>query len=274
MIENYAKASNMDLAEWLSLNPPPVICERKFDGFRVFLFKSGQNILLTTRHGRIYSDSTHPALFLTLKPLLDLLMPKKLLLDGEYVSPDKLYVFDVLRLDEQDTTTLPLDQRKEILSNILHKNKQAKSLEVEIVRARNYGEIRDFMNDQLNKGAEGIVAKNPSSKYGERNSWVKLKRFDTVDCFVTRFEKTQEMEKTGIPHSWYIALYNSAGEAVEMGKVGTYLKEVDPRKIKTGTVVEIRYLEVTEDLKFRQPFIVRIREDKRAKECTTSQIRS
>ena len=80
------------------------------------------------------------------------------------------------------------------------------------------------------------------------------------------------MDRTGIPHSWFVGLYDESGEVVEMGKVGTYLKEVDPSRIDVGTVVELQYQEITDDNKFRGPFIIKIREDKTMKECTTSQV--
>lgn len=274
MVENYARPVSMDLGEWLGLNPPPVLCERKVDGFRIFLYKSGKKILLATRHGRIYSESSHPLLFRKLQPLLlDPSMPNRLILDGEYVSPDKLYLFDVLRVEEEETTMLPLRERKEILSSLLRKVPEGHEYEVDSVYARSYSEVIDFMNDLLAKAEEGIVVKNPSSKYGERNSWLKLKRFDTFDCVVINYERTKEMDQTGIPHSWFIGLYKGSGEIVEMGKVGTYLREVDPTKIKIGSVVEVWCQEVTEELKFRHPHIVRIREDKNPKDCTVDQLR-
>ena len=39
--QNYAKAVKKDLGEWLSKNPLPSLVEDKYDGIRVFLFKSG-----------------------------------------------------------------------------------------------------------------------------------------------------------------------------------------------------------------------------------------
>jgi ATP-dependent DNA ligase len=193
-------------------------------------------------------------------------------LDGEYVSPDKLHLFDVLRINDEDTTSLPLFKRKELLHEILAKT-GTNDFEVKSIQVNSHSEVLQTLDDFMSKGAEGIVLKNPNSKYGERSSWLKLKRYDTIDCFVLKYEKTGDMESTGIPHSWHVGVYDEAGQVVEMGKVGAYLKEVDPLKIKVGTVVEIQHQEVTEDLKFRHPHILRIREDKSPKECTTAQIK-
>jgi ATP-dependent DNA ligase len=262
----------MDLADWQSRNLPPVICERKFDGFRVFLFKSGGKIVLTTKHARIYTEKSHPILFQKLRPLLEESLPKQLILDGEYVAPDKLHLFDVLRINDKDTTALPLFKRKELLHEILSKTK-TKDFEVESILVKSYSEVMDALSDFMSKGAEGIVLKNRNSRYGERGSWLKLKRYDTIDCFVINYERTGDMESTGIPHSWHVGVYDENGQVVDMGKVGAYVKEVDPLKIKIGSVVEIQHQEVTPDLKFRHPHILRIREDKSPKECTIAQIK-
>src|ERR1700733_9889826 len=119
MAENYARSVRIDLADWLELNPPPSLCERKVDGFRVFVFKSREKILLATRRGVIYSESTHPRLFKNIESLKSTEIPDRLVLDGEYVSPDKLNIFDVLRMDDSDLTGLVLTERKKVLSELL-----------------------------------------------------------------------------------------------------------------------------------------------------------
>jgi len=270
MVENYAKAVSIDLAEWLEINPPPSLCEPKQDGFRVFVFKSREKILLTTRHGVIYSESTHPRLFKKIEALRSAEIPDQLVLDGEYVSPDELHIFDVLRIAEEDLTGRILTERKKILSELL--SGPRKFLEVPSELKNSFQEIMDYKEHQISIGKEGILVKNPSSTYGQKNAWLKLKRSDTADCFITGIERTIEMDRSGIPHSWFVGLYDESGEVVDMGKVGTYLKEVDPSKINVGTVVELQYQEITDDNKFRGPFIVKIREDKPLKECTTSQV--
>ena len=80
------------------------------------------------------------------------------------------------------------------------------------------------------------------------------------------------MDRSGIPHSWFIGIYDENNQVLEIGKVGTYLKEVDPTKIIVGTVLEVQYQEFTDDRKLRQPFIIKIREDKTREECRISQI--
>jgi len=59
---------------------------------------------------------------------------------------------------------------------------------------------------------------------------------------------------------------------VELGNVGSMVERVDPRKVKKGTVIEVRFQEVTRDKKLRAPFILRIRHDKTPDECLSSQL--
>ena len=165
---------------------------------------------------------------------------------------------------------MPLLERKKILSDVL--SGQREFLLVKYEFANSYQEIMEYKKRHLAAREEGVVVKNPSSKYGQKNAWLKLKKFDTVDCFITGIEETADMESTGVPHSWDLGLYDDSGKIMEMGKVGTYLKEVDPSQITIGTVVEIQFQEVTEDEKFRGPFILRVRGDKKKEECLFSQI--
>lgn len=271
MLQKYAKALSIDLADWLVLNPPPCICEPKYDGFRVFIFKSDEKVLLTTRHGVIYSESSHPQLFKKIQPLIKSSgVPEKVVLDGEYHGPDQLWIFDVLQVEDDDLTARTLLQRKEILAEILSADREFLLVPYEIEDS--FEAILNYKAKMLAGREEGVVVKNPSSTYGQKNAWLKLKRSDTADCFVTGIERTVEMDRTGVPHSWFIGLYDDQGNILEMGKVGTYLKVVDPSKILVGTVVEIQFQEVTVDKKFRGPFIIGIREDKKKEECTLSQI--
>lgn len=273
MAERYEKAVTMDLGDWLALNPLPCLCEPKYDGFRVFMFKSGAKILFTTRHGVTYSESSHPALFKKITPLkTGAGVPERLVLDGEYITPDKLFIFDVLQSGEDDISGIPLVERKKILSDILSGEREFLLVKYEF--AHSFQEVLDYKSKEVAERHDGILVKNPWSKYGQKNAWLKVKNFETVDVFVIGVERTVEMDRTGIPHSWYIGLYDDAGRIVEMGKVGTYLKEVDPTRIGVGTVIEIRYQQVTDDRKFRGPFILRIRDDKKKEECTFSQIPS
>jgi len=267
VLENYSKASTQDLPTWLIENPLPAICEKKLDGIRVFLFKSGDKLVISSKHGAIYTPKSSPKVFTYLTEFLH--APHRMILDGEYISSEGVFFFDILQVDDRDVRSLPLKERKMILREIL----KGTTLEVEFKLAKTSAEILRLRDDMVRKGGEGLMVKNPESSYGQRNSWLKLKRYDTIDCFIVDYEETQEMKRTGVPHSWHIGVYDDSGQVVKLGKVGSFVEKVDPRQVKKGTVVELRFQEVTDDMKLRAPFILRVRHDKAPEECMLAQLR-
>jgi ATP-dependent DNA ligase len=267
VLENYSKAVKLDLPTWLQSNPLPSICEPKLDGIRVFLFKSGEKLVLSSKHGGIYTPKGNPKVFAKVTEFVH--APHRMILDGEYLTNDGLFLFDILQVDDRDVRPLPLKERKKILREIL----KGTDLEVNFKVAKTSREILSFKEEVVQKGGEGLVVKNPTSTYGQLNSWLKLKRYDTLDCFVIDYEETPEMKKTGIPRSWYVGVYDGSGQRVNLGKVGSFVEKVDPRQVTIGSVIEVRFQEVTDDMKLRAPFILRIRHDKTPSECLLSQIK-
>jgi len=265
---NYAKAVKKPLAEWLAKNPLPSLAEEKFDGVRVFLFKSGDKLVMSTKQAGVYTPKSAPLAFSRMTELTH--APNRMILDGEYVAREakSVYFFDVLRVDDRDITPKPLRERKKILHEIL----KGSDMEVRYKMARTMDAITAYRDEVVKRGREGIVVKNPESSYGQPNSWLKLKRFDTVDCFVTGIVDTPELRSTGTARSWSVAVYDDGGQVVELGNVGSTVERVDPRQVKKGSVIEVRFQEVTRDNKLRAPFILRIRHDKTPDECLLSQI--
>jgi ATP-dependent DNA ligase len=266
--ENYSKAVKLDLGTWLLKNPLPALCEPKYDGIRVFLFKSGDKLVLSSKHGGIYTPKSAPQVFARVPEFLH--APDRMILDGEYVAREAkgLFLFDILQVDNRDLRRKPLTERKKVLREIL----KGTGLEVQYTLARTADKIMALRDETVKEGREGIMVKNPLSSYGQPNSWLKLKRFDTVDCFVTGYVETQEMKRTGFARSWSVAVYDDNGKVVELGNVGSTVERVDPRHVKKGSVIEVRYQEVTRDRKLRAPFILRVRHDKTPDECLLSQL--
>ena len=265
--DNYSKAVKIDLSDWLQRNPPPAICECKFDGIRVFLFKSGEKLLISSKHGGIYTPKSSPKVFSRLPEFVR--APNRVIIDGEYVSKDgSLHFFDVLQVDDRDLRSMILQDRKKVLHEIL----RGTEVESEFTLANSFEEIQRVKEKYIEKGFEGIIVKNPLSTYGQPGSWLKMKKFQTVDCFVIDYEETQEMKRTGIPRSWFVGVFDEKGEVVNLGKVGAFIEKINPSHVTVGSVIEVQYQEVTRDRKLRQPFIVRIRHDKTVKECLFDQL--
>ena len=266
--ENYAKAVKQELGTWLSRNPLPSIVEPKYDGIRIFLFKSGDKLVLSSKHGGIYTPKSTPQVFSRVPEFT--LAPNRMILDGEYVAKEAkgVFLFDVLQVDDRDIRPQPLTERKKILREIL----RGTGLEVEYTVARGVEKITELRDETVRQGKEGVMVKNPASSYGQPGSWLKLKRFDTIDVFVTGIVDTKEMRSTGIPRSWSVGVYDDRGKVVELGNVGSTVESVDPRRVKKGSVIEVRFQEVTRDRKLRAPFILRIRHDKTPDECKEDQL--
>lgn len=272
VLENFAHAVKQDLGTWLLDNPLPALLEPKLDGIRVFLFKSGEKLVLSSKHGGIYTPRSSPKVFATFPELLH--APHRMILDGEYVSREPiknkgLFFFDVLHVDERDLRSLVLRDRKKILTEILG----GTGLEVPFKVAKTVEQVLGLRDRFAEEGYEGAVAKNPLSTYAEPGSWLKLKTHETIDVFVMAIERTQDMERTGVPRSWEVGVYDEKGARVSLGKVGAFVERVDPRKVKRGSVIEVRFQQVTEDVKLRGAVIIRVRHDKLPTECLLSQVK-
>jgi ATP-dependent DNA ligase len=223
---------------------------------------------MSSKHGGVYTPKSTPQAFSRVPEFLH--APDRMILDGEYVARKEkgLFLFDVLQVDNRDLRAKTLLERKKILREIL----KGTGLEVPYAMAKTVAKILALKGEEVKRGGEGIVVKNPESKYGEPNSWLKLKRFDTVDVFIIDYQDTQELRMTGVARSWSVGVYDDNGKVVDLGNVGSTVERVDPRQVKKGMVVEVRFQEVTRDRKLRAPFIIRIRHDKKPDECLYSQI--
>jgi ATP-dependent DNA ligase len=266
--ENYAKAVKLDLGKWLEKNPLPSVVEPKFDGIRVFLFRSGDKLVLSSKHGGVYTPKATPQVFSRVPEFLH--APHRMILDGEYVAREAkgLFLFDVLQVDDRDLRGKPLLERKKVLGEIL----DGTGLEVPWKLEKMVAGVEKLRDRMVGEGREGVVVKNPEAPYGKPGAWLKLKKFDTVDVFVTKLVETKEMRATGMARSWTMGVYDEKGRVVEVGNVGSTVERVDPRQVKKGSVIEVRFQEVTRDGKLRAPFIVRIRRDKTPEECLLTQL--
>src|SRR4029450_12688864 len=87
--------------------------ERKFDGIRLLAYKRGSKVTLYSRN-RLLQDI--PSIEKAIPP-----MPaKELILDGE-VTWDRhsgYHIFDILWLDGESTTDLPLEERRALLAKL------------------------------------------------------------------------------------------------------------------------------------------------------------
>ena len=142
---------------------PEWIFERKFDGIRLLAYKNGSDV-------RLYSRNRLPQNIPALAQAIAQLPHRQLILDGEitWSGPLSYSVFDIMWLDGQDVTTLPLEGRRALLSRL------PLSLPMQLVEA---------LDDEApweraeREGWEGVIAKRRGSIYESRRSphWLKMK---------------------------------------------------------------------------------------------------
>ncbi len=203
------------------------------------------------------------------------------------IMPATFIIFDILHLDGNDLIDLPLMERKEILKGIVKESDR--------ILVSSWVEEKGvkFFEEVKKAELEGIVAKKKDSKceVGKRSkNWLKIKVLKSLDCVVVGFT-----EGEGIRKEYFGALLCGIyfkNKLTYLGKVGTgfsesdlkfltsLLKKIQTNKnyfkeerieekvhfVKPEIVVEVSFMNLTEDLKFRAPSFKRIRSDKKASE--------
>jgi len=208
--------------------------------------------------------------------------------------PVQLYLFDLIYADDKSLIEIPYLKRRELLSKIAGGIPLTKQI---ITGDPKEAEL--FLNEALNEGHEGLVAKKLDSQYtpGIRGKkWFKIKRtLEPLDLVIVSAEYGY-----GRRHEWLSDYYLAArdvetGEFLIVGKtfkgltdeemieMTERLKEItvkeEPRRVIVvpKIVVEVVYNEIQKSPKYkcgmalRFARIRRIREDKSPEEADTIQ---
>src|SRR5213593_1747020 len=143
---------------------PEWIFERKFDGIRLIAFKNGEDV-------QLFSRNRLPQSIPSVSQAIARLPQQELILDGEITwgrGKVAYHVFDVMWIDGCNVTSLPLDERRVLLSE-LQLNEPL----------RRVASLEDDSPWELaqKEGWEGVVAKRRDSPYEHRRSrhWLKMK---------------------------------------------------------------------------------------------------
>jgi bifunctional non-homologous end joining protein LigD len=186
---------------------PDWLFEVKWDGIRAITFVNDGQVRLMTRRG---NDCT--ATYPELAHLSHEIDAAQCILDGEIVAYDDrgipnfhllqqrmnlqrtadiqraqaevpvgMQVFDLLYLEGRDLRKLPLVQRKALLRRILQPRGFA------LLSEHVEGEGEAFYHAAVERGLEGVVAKDRNSPYltGKRSKcWLKLKAVKEMDCVI------------------------------------------------------------------------------------------
>jgi DNA ligase D-like protein (predicted ligase) len=202
--------------------------------------------------------------------------------------PATYVVFDILRHEGRDLTSLPLSQRRQVLESVIMEGAFIKKI-VQTMEGRKLWKLI------LDRGVEGVMAKRRDGTYeqGVRSQhWLKIKTTLTVDCVVVGYSH----EKRAIS-ALALALYENDA-LVYVGRVGTGFTEaqmeqmvrmLEPLRIDVPPVVnvpehdlswvrpemvcKVEFLELTVNGHLRAPSFRGLRNDKPPKDCGMDQVR-
>src|ERR1700684_2613935 len=225
--------------------------EIKYDGVRVLAIREGENTHLYARKGTDITNR-YPEVILALNSIaLD-----RFVLDGEVVAQDErgrpsfqllqrrmhvnnapqiarlslavpvsYYVFDLLAFDRFDTRTLPLEERKRLLGELIHSDGPVRYCDHVIGRGK------DFYAAISEHELEGVVAKLRDSPYrGTRTGdWLKIKR-PLTEQFVIGGYSEPDGTRTHFG-ALLLGQYESSGALRYTDKVGTGFSRNTLRKI-------------------------------------------
>ena len=264
---------------------PEWIFERKLDGIRMLAFKQGADVRLRSSN-QLPLNASYPAVAEAIAQL----PVKNVILDGEAtggwgrLGRGDYHVFDILWLDGQDLTGLPLDDRRAILARL--------PLRLPIERVVELDDPKPWER-ACTQGWEGVIAKRRDSKYEHRRSphWLKMKCEATQELVVGGFTDPQGA-RVGLG-ALLVGYYDGA-ELVFAGKVGTGfdtklllelrakldrlevsaspftrakgLPKLRVHWVRPEIVVQVAFIEWTPSDKLRHPRLLGIRADKAARD--------
>jgi bifunctional non-homologous end joining protein LigD len=185
---------------------PEWIFERKFDGIRLIAFKQGSDV-------RLFSRNRLPQNIPSVARAIAGLPVENLILDGE-ITWDRsgaYHVFDIVWLGDRDLRSLPLEERRELLSRLPFTPPLQR---VAALKDPNPWERAE------REGWEGVIAKRRDSRYEHRRSpyWVKMKCEASQEFVVGGFTDPQGA-RVGL--GALLVGYFDGEDLVFAGKIGT-----------------------------------------------------
>jgi bifunctional non-homologous end joining protein LigD len=262
--------------------------ERKFDGIRLIAYKCGDDVRLYSRN-RLQQNLPPVAAAIARLPV------DEVILDGEITwdppssagsgaaGSDRYHVFDILWLNGHNVTSLPLEDRRALLREL--------PLAGPIRRVELLDDAEPWERARR-EGWEGVIAKRRGSPYEHRRSkhWLKMKCELSQELVVGGFTDPQGA-RVGLG-ALLVGYYDGA-DLVFAGKIGTgfdtkllldlrarldaletsqppFTKAVGlPRLrahwVRPAIVVQVGFIEWTDNNKLRHPRLLGVRFDKNPK---------
>ena len=186
---------------------PEWIFERKYDGIRLLAYKNGDNV-------ELFSRNQLPQHLPSVVDAVRKLPVQDAILDGEITwgrGTAGYHVFDVMWLDGRSVTSLPLEERRELLAQLPFEPPLRR---VELVEDPSPWELAQ------REGWEGVIAKRLGSTYEHRRSkeWLKMK-CELSEEFVAGVFTDPQGERVGLG-ALVVGHYKDY-DLVFAGKIGT-----------------------------------------------------
>ncbi len=246
----------------------PCVVEPKFDGFRLQVHRAGDEVRIFSRNLEEMS-----AMFPEVIEATRRLGVQDVIFEGEVLAynpateeflpfqqttrrrrkhgveelaaelPLRLFIFDLLYLNDADLTPLPYTERREQLQALLGEPGERGVLAIAPAQlVREPAALERFFEQSIAQGLEGIVAKKPDAPYqaGARNfNWVKLKRVsaghvqDTVDCVILGYLYGRGKRAAFGAGALLVGVYDpERDEFATVTKIGTGLSDAEWRAVR------------------------------------------
>lgn len=281
--------------------------QEKYDGTRAILFKDGKKIHMIGRSWKNDFAPKFPEIVEEAKKLrartciLDgeltffkgktdffLTALAKPEVKKDYIA--KLMVFDVIEIEGRSTKELPYHERLHKLKKLIPT--QLKHIEFAPTHTdeKKYLSIFNRITTDARQ-AEGVMLKKSDAPYveGSRDYMYKVKKTQTADCIVVGMTVGQGVRAPTFG-ALILGQYDNSGTLVYVGKTSgfdqatqhklyeklvdmpegrrLFERKLDAKKwVPPRLCVEVKFLERTEYDVLRFPAFVRIRDDKKPRDC-------
>ena len=324
----YPKAKDMEEAfETVGI---PAILEFKYDGFRLVISKKKNKIMLFTRRLENVTEQFPDVV----EAVEKYVSGEEFILDSEAVGfdvktkkyiafqnisqrirrkydikeiaekfPVEINVFDIVFYEGENLFKKPFEDRRKILEKII----KIKPFVIKVAEQFVTSEIKEadtFYKKSLEAGNEGVMVKNRIGIYkpGSRVGYgVKVKPvMETLDLVIVGAELGEGKRSEWLSSFTVACRDNETGEFLELGQVGTGIKEKEAEgedvsfdqltkllkplvisekgkevKVKPRIIIEVKYEEIQKSPTYnsgyalRFPRLVRLREDKSIEDVST-----
>src|SRR2546428_1198373 len=138
--------------------------------------------------------------------------------------PVLYYVFDLIYVDGYDLRRVSLEERKQVLAEILTSTGPVRYSD-------HFDQGTKLFEAAKQQGIEGIVAKRRGSCYEERRSreWLKIKITQTVDCVIGGYTDPEGSRQYF--GSIVLGLYDKKGNLIHVGQAGTGFNQATLKQI-------------------------------------------